>query len=273
MNLYLLPVLLASMLAITSQQVFADESNTPIDELKLRADERDPSALTELGRRYEAGDGVVRYYVQALEYYERAAFAGGTSEKLTYANRLVKLTDDIELAYTWANIALSLGVTKISKSLDRIEEKLDASVIHKAQRSAFECVESNFKNCGRKYSFKAPLQPSSNLSQSDLMLALADNDEISAVGAAMIYIQDEVRKRWVRPADARNGMEVELRIRLVPTGEVVNMEVTYQKNASKAFVDSVQKAVNKVGRFDKLAGFDHELFDANFRTFKILFRP
>ncbi len=97
--------------------------------------------------------------------------------------------------------------------------------------------------------------------------------EAQAVMSALAYIQDEVRKRWVRPADARNGMEVELRIHLVPTGEVINMEVTYRKDATSAFVNSVQKAVKKVGRFDKLAGLDPVLFDANFRTFKIIFRP
>lgn len=100
----------------------------------------------------------------------------------------------------------------------------------------------------------------------------SENQEEQLVNA-LAYIQDEIRKRWVRPADARNGMEVELRIFLVPTGEVINIEVTYRKDATSAFVNSVIQAVKKVGRFDELADLDPALFDANFRTFKILFRP
>lgn len=115
---------------------------------------------------------------------------------------------------------------------------------------------------------KSPL-PSVDKSK-DTSKTVTQNEQVLS---ALLYIQDEVRKRWVRPANARNGMEVELRIHLVPTGEVISMEVTHSRDATSAFVNSVQQAVKKVGRFDKLADLDPVLFDANFRTFKIVFRP
>lgn len=93
-----------------------------------------------------------------------------------------------------------------------------------------------------------------------------------AVASATAYVHDEVRKRWKRPPDARNGMFVEVRIRLVPTGEVISVEVV-SRDATDALVSSVKNAVLKVGRFDKLAQLNTQLFDANFRQFKIRFRP
>ena len=93
-----------------------------------------------------------------------------------------------------------------------------------------------------------------------------------AVGSALAYIRDEISKRWKRPADARNGMYVEVMIRLVPTGEVISVEVV-AKDATDAMVASVKNAVRKVGRFDKLSGLDTVIFDANFRKFRLRFRP
>ena len=93
-----------------------------------------------------------------------------------------------------------------------------------------------------------------------------------ALASATAYIHDEVRKRWKRPPDVRNGMFVEVRVRLGPTGEVISVEVV-SRDATDALVTSVRHAVLKVGRFDKLRSLDREIFDANFREFKIRFIP
>ena len=95
-----------------------------------------------------------------------------------------------------------------------------------------------------------------------------------AVGSAVNYIRDEIGVKWVRPANARNGMVVELIIYLVPTGEVVNVEVSYRDpSATDAFVSSVVKAIKKVRRFDKLSQLNSVLFDAKFRQFTVKFKP
>ena len=99
-----------------------------------------------------------------------------------------------------------------------------------------------------------------------------DNTEL--ITAAALYIRDEIGVKWVRPANARNGMVVELIIYLVPTGEVVNVEVSYRDpSATDAFVSSVVKAIKKVRRFDKLSQLNSVLFDANFRQFTVKFKP
>jgi colicin import membrane protein len=95
-----------------------------------------------------------------------------------------------------------------------------------------------------------------------------------AVASAVHYIRDEITDKWVRPANALTGMVVELVIHLVPTGEVVDIEISYRDTtATDAFVASVVKAVRKVGRFDKLSQLDPVLFDANFRKFTLKFKP
>ena len=95
-----------------------------------------------------------------------------------------------------------------------------------------------------------------------------------AVSSAVDYIRDEISLKWVRPANALTGMIVELEIHLVPTGEVVDIQISYRDiSATDAFVSSVVKAVKKVGRFDKLSRLDSVLFDANFRKFTLKFKP
>ena len=95
-----------------------------------------------------------------------------------------------------------------------------------------------------------------------------------AVSSAVHYIRDEISLKWVRPANALTGMIVELEIHLVPTGEVVDIQISYRDiSATDAFVLSVVKAVKKVGRFDKLSQLDSVLFDANFRKFTLKFKP
>ncbi|MCO4836457.1 MAG: cell envelope integrity protein TolA, partial [Oceanospirillaceae bacterium] len=95
-----------------------------------------------------------------------------------------------------------------------------------------------------------------------------------AVASAVHYIRDEISLKWVRPANALTGMLVELEINLVPTGEVVDIQISYRDaSATDAFVSSVVKAVKKVGRFDKLSQLNPVLFDANFRKFTLKFKP
>jgi colicin import membrane protein len=95
-----------------------------------------------------------------------------------------------------------------------------------------------------------------------------------AISSAVHYIRNEIRQRWVRPANARTGMVVELAIQLVPTGEIVSIEVRYRDaSATDAFVASVDRAVRKVGSFDKLSKLNAVLFDANFRNFTLKFKP
>jgi len=85
-------------------------------------------------------------------------------------------------------------------------------------------------------------------------------------------IHDLVQQQWSRPPSARNGMVTVLRIRLVPTGEVIDVEVV-QSSGDGAFDRAAVTAVNRVGTIRELQGMDPQLFNRNFRTLLLTFRP
>ncbi|MDG1113999.1 MAG: cell envelope integrity protein TolA [Pseudomonadales bacterium] len=94
------------------------------------------------------------------------------------------------------------------------------------------------------------------------------NDE--QILAYIGQVQRDIVSRWSRPPSARNGMEAVLRVRLVPTGEVVDVGVE-QSSGNEAFDRSALLAVERSARFQVPS--DPKLFENNFRSFTVLFRP
>ena len=107
--------------------------------------------------------------------------------------------------------------------------------------------------------------------------ALADEafvlEESAGADAAITFLEGiylKVVENWSRPPSARKGMEAELVVELIPTGEVVS--VTLLKSSGSArFDESAERAVRKARRFD--VPQDLGLFEARFRSFTLLFRP
>ncbi len=90
---------------------------------------------------------------------------------------------------------------------------------------------------------------------------------------AMAYvtqIQREIVQNWSRPPSARNGMEALLRVRLIPTGEVVDVKIE-DSSSNDAFDRSAVLAVTKARRF--VVPTDSRRFERDFREFTVLFRP
>ena len=94
------------------------------------------------------------------------------------------------------------------------------------------------------------------------------NDE--QILAYISQVQRDIVSRWSRPPSARNGMQAVLRVRLVPTGEVVDVGVE-QSSGNEAFDRSALLAVERSARFQVPS--DPNLFEKNFRSFTVLFRP
>ena len=89
------------------------------------------------------------------------------------------------------------------------------------------------------------------------------------------YVRDRIAGNWSRPPSARRDMQVELQIRMVPTGQVMGVVVT-RSSGDPAFDQSAITAVERVGRFDRLqelARKDPLLFEQYFRKFTLVFRP
>ena len=85
-------------------------------------------------------------------------------------------------------------------------------------------------------------------------------------------IDEKVSENWSRPPSARNDMVVLLRIQLVPTGQVVGVDVT-KTSGNKAFDRSAIRAVKKAERFPELQKLPSRIFEKNFRVFNLLFEP
>jgi len=101
---------------------------------------------------------------------------------------------------------------------------------------------------------------------------IADGSEADEV-AAQSYRQGIYQKivdNWSRPPSARNFMEAELQVELVPTGDVVAVTVI-KTSGSTAFDQSAEQAVRKARRFE--VPKESRLFETRFRKFRLLFRP
>lgn len=103
----------------------------------------------------------------------------------------------------------------------------------------------------------------------DLAAAAGEADEVAAQSyRAGIY--QRIVDNWSRPPSARNGMEVELRVELVPTGDVVAVTIL-RGSGNTAFDQSAEAAVRKARRFE--VPKESRLFEQRFRRFNLLFRP
>ena len=97
----------------------------------------------------------------------------------------------------------------------------------------------------------------------------AAQDQVAGYTA---IIHDLVQRNWSRPPSARNGMTAVLRIRLVPTGDVIDVEIV-RSSGDAAFDRAAEAAVRAVGRFRELSSMPPRLFEANFRSLLLTFRP
>jgi len=67
-------------------------------------------------------------------------------------------------------------------------------------------------------------------------------------------------------------MEAVLRIRMVPTGDVVDVAIV-RSSGDPAFDRSAENAVRAVGRFSELQGMPPRMFERSFRSLLLTFRP
>jgi colicin import membrane protein len=106
--------------------------------------------------------------------------------------------------------------------------------------------------------------------------ASAAEEQASAANQAVqsytTIIYNAISSNWSVPPSARNGMTVQLKLSLVPTGEVINVEIT-KSSGDAAFDRSALQAVAKAERFPELQQMPSRLFETQFRTVFLTFRP
>jgi colicin import membrane protein len=100
--------------------------------------------------------------------------------------------------------------------------------------------------------------------------ALSAENQLIAQYKAIIH--DVVSSNWIQPPSARNGMQVVINLKLVPTGEIVAC-VIVQSSGDAVFDRSALQAVDRAGSFPELKDLPIAVFERNFRDFNLLFSP
>jgi colicin import membrane protein len=150
-------------------------------------------------------------------------------------------------------------------AVEREKEEQDAISRAEADRRKIMDQES-----GQSETERLEMEESLALSireEQDFRRAVTDDEKALAY---VSQIQREIVENWSRPPSARNGMEVLLRVFLVPTGEVIDV-VLEVSSGNDSFDRSAVLAVRKAERF-QVPGQSRQ-FERNFREFTVLFRP
>jgi colicin import membrane protein len=100
--------------------------------------------------------------------------------------------------------------------------------------------------------------------------SLSAEDQLVAQYYAILT--EVVASNWIQPPSARNGMQVLINIKLVPSGDIIS-NVIFQSSGDAVFDRSALQAVEKAGRFPEISGLPIAVFERNFRDFNLLFSP
>ena len=105
-----------------------------------------------------------------------------------------------------------------------------------------------------------------------VIAAEAARTEFELVQSATALIQQALQQVWNRPPSARNGMRAILRIRMLPTGELIEASIT-QSSGDSAFDRSAENAVYSASPFAELQNLPINVFNTNFRMLTLIFEP
>ena len=105
-----------------------------------------------------------------------------------------------------------------------------------------------------------------------VIAAEAARTEFELVQSATALIQQALQQVWNRPPSARNGMRAILRIRMLPTGELLEASIT-QSSGDSAFDRSAENAVYSASPFAESQNLPINVFNTNFRTLTLIFEP
>jgi colicin import membrane protein len=83
-------------------------------------------------------------------------------------------------------------------------------------------------------------------------------------------IQRKVNSRWIRPVSMRAGLRCTVRVKLLPSGDVMDVSIT-KGSGDRVFDRSAENAVRKASPLP--IPRDRELFSKNFRVFSFEFNP
>ena len=104
-------------------------------------------------------------------------------------------------------------------------------------------------------------------------------NELKAITAPSKLVYDtldsmttQITDAWKRPISYQGGLEVYLRMSLLPDGSVNDVEIV-RPSGNKQFDRSAIDAVKNASPFNEIQQFDASVFEAKFKTLTVKFRP
>lgn len=107
--------------------------------------------------------------------------------------------------------------------------------------------------------------------QADLLAEQAEASDARA-NSYIALIQQRIEQNWSRPPSARNDMQADLTIQMVPTGDIIDV-VLKKSSGNSAFDRSAIQAVKKTGRIPEMKDLPTRDFERKFRQFTLTFKP
>lgn len=163
------------------------------------------------------------------------------------------------------------------KAAEAAKQKAAEDAKRKAAEQAKKKAEADRIAKEKREQEEARAKALSELLAEDTQYQRAQADQVGDDVAASYedVIRRYVSAQWRRPPTARNGMVVEVRISMLPTGQITDAVVT-RSSGDAGFDQSAVQAVRNVGRIpemQQLSRDDPAAFDRQFRTTRLLFRP
>lgn len=93
-----------------------------------------------------------------------------------------------------------------------------------------------------------------------------------AAQSYMSAISQRIQQNWSRPPSARNEMQCELLIQLVPTGRVINVDLI-KSSGNELFDRSAVQAVKRAEQFPEVQDMEPEVFERYYRELNLIFKP
>lgn len=152
------------------------------------------------------------------------------------------------------------------------DEQARAEQLREEQRRQEEARRQEQERLEQQRLQEAERQRQEAQAQAAAAAGEAAETEAEMTMAYTAVIHDLVQRNWSRPPSARNDMTAVLRIRLVPTGDVVDVEIV-RSSGDAAFDRAAENAVRAVGRFTELQGMPPRMFERSFRSLLLTFRP
>jgi len=102
--------------------------------------------------------------------------------------------------------------------------------------------------------------------------AQSEMESKQLIGSLGDLITGLVIQHWRRPPSARNGMEVELLVSMLPDGTITRVTLI-RSSGDTAYDNSTMVAVRSIGRVPEIQQLRPVDFDTQFREKKYIFRP